>query len=81
VKVWHQNRNETLASEETSTEGWTMAWSIEQNHRETAEHAAILTPVEARQGLISGRIILVLAATLTLVVIAFALIYALGSGF
>ena len=58
-----------------------MAWSIEQNHSETAEHTAILTSVEARQGLISGRVRLVLAASLALVVIAFALIYALGNGF
>ena len=58
-----------------------MAWSIEQNHRETAKHAAILTSVEARQGLISGRVRMVLAASLALVVIAFALIYTLGNGF
>ena len=58
-----------------------MAWSIEQNHAETTKQAANLTSVEARQGLTSGRIRLVLAASLTLVVIAFALIYALGNGF
>ena len=43
---------------------------------ETAEHAPILTPVEARQGVISGRVRLILAVSLTLVVVAFAIIYA-----
>lgn len=44
---------------------------------ETAEHGPILTPVEARQGVISGRVRLILAVSLTLVVVAFAIIYSI----
>lgn len=43
---------------------------------ETANHAPILTPVEARQGVVSGRVRLVLAVSLTMIVVAFAIIYA-----
>src|ERR1017187_5672722 len=44
------DHKETLASEKTATEGWIMAWSIEQNYSETAKHAALPTSVEWRQG-------------------------------
>jgi len=42
------------------------------------EHGEVLTPVEARQGLISGRVWLVLAASLTLVIVAFVAVYVVG---
>jgi len=42
------------------------------------EHREVLTPVEARQGLISGRVWLVLSASLTLVVVAFVAVYIWG---
>ena len=45
--------------------------------RRDANHAPILTPVESRQGVISGRIRLVLAVSLMLIVVAFALVYAI----
>jgi hypothetical protein len=41
-------------------------------------HAAILTPVEARQGVISGRVQLVLAAGLTLLILAFVVVSIVG---
>ena len=41
-------------------------------------HATILTPVEARQGVISGRVQLVLGVSLTLVIVAFVIIYGAG---
>lgn len=44
--------------------------------RDEATHAPILTPEEARQGVISGRVRLILAVSLTLVVVAFAVIFA-----
>ena len=40
-----------------------------------AHRAPVLTPVEARQGLISGRVVLILIVSLTLAVIAGAIIY------
>jgi hypothetical protein len=43
---------------------------------DSVNHAPVLTPVEARQGVVSGRVRLVLAASLTLAVAAFAIIYA-----
>ncbi|HXJ03194.1 MAG TPA: hypothetical protein VNH44_18385 [Micropepsaceae bacterium] len=47
------------------------------NHRhDDVTHAPILTAEEARQGVISGRIRLLLAVSLTLVIVAFAIIYA-----
>ena len=49
---------------------------IERHPDETATHAPILSPEEARQGVVSGRIRLLLAASLTLVVVAFAIVYA-----
>ena len=49
----------------------------DEAERHDANHAPILTPVESRQGVISGRIRLVLAVSLTLVVISFALVYAI----
>jgi hypothetical protein len=45
------------------------------NHIERGE---VLTPVEARQGLISGRVRLVLMASIALVVAAFVAIYVVG---
>ena len=41
-------------------------------------HAAILTPVEARQGVISGRVQFVLAVSLTLLIVAFVAVYVVG---
>lgn len=49
---------------------------IELDKHEDAHHAPILTPEEARQGVVSGRIRLILAVSLTLAVVAFAIIYA-----
>ena len=49
--------------------------SMELDRREGARHAAILTPEEARQGVISGRVSLVLTVSLTLAVIAGAIVY------
>ena len=40
--------------------------------------AAILTPVEARQGVISGRVQVVLAASLTLLILAFVVVFTVG---
>jgi hypothetical protein len=56
-----------------------MAWdrSLENTIRHESEPAPILTPVAARQGVISGRVLLVLVVSLTLVVALFALIYAM----
>lgn len=52
-------------------------WDPSLNERqEDVKHAPVLTPEEARQGVVSGRIRLVLAVSLTLVVVAFAIIYA-----
>jgi hypothetical protein len=42
------------------------------------DHGATLTPIEARQGVISGRVQLVLAVSLTLVIVAFVAIYGVG---
>ncbi len=44
--------------------------------RETGNHTPILTPVEARQGVISGRVRMILAVSLTLAVISGAIVYA-----
>ena len=49
----------------------------EANRHDAANHAPILTPEESRQGVISGRIRLVLAVSLTLIVVSFALVYAI----
>lgn len=46
--------------------------------RERAQHAPILSPEEARQGETSGHVRLVLAASLILSLIAFAVLYALN---
>jgi hypothetical protein len=53
-----------------------MAQAIKLGRRETANHASILTPEEARQGVISGRVRLVLTISLMLSVIAGAIVYA-----
>jgi hypothetical protein len=49
---------------------------LETRPEDKATHATILSPEEARQGVISGRIRFLLAASLTLVVVAFAIVYA-----
>jgi len=41
-------------------------------------HPETLTPVEARQGVISGRVRLVLLTSLALVIVAFATVYVVG---
>jgi hypothetical protein len=51
------------------------ASTMKLDRRETANHASILTPVEARQGVISGRVRLVLTISLMLSVIAGAIVY------
>ena len=38
-------------------------------------HAPVLTPEESRQGVISGRVMLVLISSLVLALIAFAIVY------
>ena len=48
----------------------------ETRSTDTATHAPILSPEEARQGVVSGRVRFLLAASLTLVVIAFVIVYA-----
>jgi hypothetical protein len=52
--------------------------SHESKRDGSATHSVILSPEEARQGVISGRIRLLLAVSLTLVVVAFAIIYAVS---
>jgi hypothetical protein len=47
----------------------------ELHDHDAATHTPMLTPEEARQGVISGRVRLVLLVSLTLVVVAFALVY------
>jgi hypothetical protein len=49
--------------------------TMKPDRRETANHASILTPEEARQGVISGRVRLVLMVSLMLSVIAGAIVY------
>jgi hypothetical protein len=50
--------------------------SLESTLRhENTNHAPILTPVEARQGVVSGRISMVLAVSLMLAIVAGAIIY------
>ena len=49
--------------------------SMEFNRREKPNRVPILTPVEARQGLISGRVVLILVISLMLAVIAGATTY------
>jgi len=48
----------------------------ETRPEDTATHAPILSPEEARQGVVSGRVRFLLAASLMLVVVAFAIVYA-----
>jgi hypothetical protein len=56
----------------------TEQWDQPQETRaeDTATHGPILSPEEARQGVVSGRVRFLLAASLTLVVVAFAIVYA-----
>ena len=51
--------------------------SLENTVRRENKPAPKLTPVAARQGVISGRVLLVLTVSLTLVVALFAFIYAM----
>ena len=48
---------------------------LDEGRRETAFHAPILTPEEARQGVVSGRVRLVLAVSLILAALAFVIVY------
>jgi len=43
--------------------------------KERAIHAPILTPEEARQGVVSGRVRLILAVSLILAALAFVIVY------
>ena len=52
---------------------WDTTMRMERKH---PEQTSILTPVEARQGVISGRIRMILVVSLTLAVIAGAIVYA-----
>lgn len=49
------------------------------NHRGMGPHehdsAPVLTPVESRQGVISGRVLMILTSSLVLAGIAFAILY------
>jgi hypothetical protein len=49
---------------------------LQTRPEDSATHAPILSPEEARQGVVSGRIIFLLAASLTLVIVAFTIVYA-----
>jgi hypothetical protein len=50
--------------------------TMKLDRQEMGNHAPILTPVEARQGVISGRVTLILAVSLMLAVISGAIVYA-----
>ena len=50
--------------------------TIRMDRREIGNHAPILTPVEARQGVISGRVRLILVVSLMLAVISGAIVFA-----
>jgi hypothetical protein len=52
------------------------ASTMKLDRRETGSHALILTPVEARQGVISGRVRLILVVSLMLAVISGAIVFA-----
>jgi hypothetical protein len=52
------------------------ATTMRLDRREAGNHAPILTPVEARQGVISGRVRLILVVSLMLAVISGAIVYA-----
>ena len=47
----------------------------DEQRPETAVYAPILTPEEARQGVVSGRVRLVLAVSLILAALAFVVVY------
>lgn len=51
---------------------------LESERREHATHSLILSPEEARQGVISGRVRMVLAVSLMLAVAAFAVVFVVG---
>jgi hypothetical protein len=48
----------------------------ERRSQDNTTHAPILSAEEARQGVVSGRVRFLLAVSLTLVVVAFAIVYA-----
>jgi hypothetical protein len=50
--------------------------SMDLDERDGAHHATILTPEEARQGVVSGRVSLILVVSLMLAVIAGAIVFA-----
>ena len=52
------------------------ATTMKLDRRELVHHAPVLTPEEARQGVISGRVRLVLVVSLMLSAIAGAIVYA-----
>jgi hypothetical protein len=49
---------------------------MDLDERDGAHHATILTPEEARQGVVSGRVSLILVVSLMLAVIAGAIVFA-----
>ena len=51
---------------------------LEMERPRQANHSPILSPEEARQGVISGRVRMVLAISLTLAIAAFAVVFAVG---
>lgn len=46
-----------------------------RDERATEAHAPVLTPVESRQGVISGRVLLILTTSLLLAGVAFVVLY------
>jgi hypothetical protein len=51
---------------------------LESERQEYATHSPLLNAEEARQGVISGRVRMVLAVSLMLVVAAFAVVFVVG---
>ena len=56
------------------TNPWVHSMELEGRSEDTRP-PSVLTPVEARQGLISGRVVLILMVSLTLAIIAGAIVY------
>ena len=52
---------------------------LESERQEHATHSPLLSPEEARQGVISGRVRMVLAVSLMLAVAAFAIVFVVGA--
>ena len=57
------------------------SWEKQLDYKtdEKARHSPILTPEEARQGVISGRVRMVLAISLMLVIASFAVVFIIGT--